>query len=41
MKELYTKPELLVEEFEKVDVLTASQTTDGGAVTPDIDGGDD
>lgn len=39
MKELYTKPELMVEEFAAVDVMTASTETPqpGG----DIIGGDD
>ena len=35
MKELYKKPEVDLEEFEAVDVLTVSPT-DGG-IDPDVD----
>jgi hypothetical protein len=40
MKELYTKPELLVEKFASVDVMTASANPDpqpGGDIIVDDD----
>jgi hypothetical protein len=42
MKELYTKPELLLEEFKSVDVLTASpeDTTKIDVIDGDDDGDD-
>jgi hypothetical protein len=38
MKELYTKPEVDLEEFEAVDVLTASPVN--GNIDTDVDNGD-
>ncbi len=38
MKELYTKPEVIVDEYEAVDVLTTSIGTGG---TEQFDGGSD